>query len=318
MVETSKSIKVRYEILWGVIDMKMKRIPRRLWKKLTKTKIYNYLPDKWAVSIKYRNHFYRKLDLKNPKTFNEKLQWLKLYDRRPEYTRMVDKYLAKEYVASIIGEEYIIPTLGVWKSFDEIDFDALPDQFVLKCNHGSGDAVICKDKKTLDVAAARKKLTAALEQDYYLVSREWPYKNVDRVILAEQYIEDSVTHDARDYKLFCFNGEVKSFVVDVDRFISHRSIWYERDRRILPFTYKAYPSCTERNIELPKDLDQMIYLAEKLAQSIPFLRVDFYYVNERIYVGELTFYPGSGLLPFTDEEGDILLGQWLNLPEIIK
>lgn len=295
--------------------MKMKRIPRRLWKKLTKTKIYNYLPDKWAVSIKYRNHFYRKLDLKNPKTFNEKLQWLKLYDRRPEYTRMVDKYLAKEYVASIIGEEYIIPTLGVWKSFDEIDFDALPDQFVLKCNHGSGDAVICKDKKTLDIAAARKKLTAALEQDYYLVSREWPYKNVERRIIAEQYLEDSVTHDARDYKFFCFGGETRCFKVDYYRMAAHHANWYTPDGDILPFSYERTRPCEEVCVNIPNDLPVMVKLAEKLSRAIPFLRVDFYYVNQKIYVGELTFFPGSGLLPFSDVKWDITLGQWLTLPQ---
>lgn len=293
-----------------------KRIPRRFWKKFTKTKLYNYIPDKWAVSIKFRNRFLRKLDLKNPQTFSEKLQWLKLYNRRPEYTTMVDKYRAKDYIASIIGDEYIIPTLGAWKSFDEIDFNALPEQFVLKCNHGSGDAVICKDKASFDVESARQKLTAALQEDYYLISREWPYKNVERMIIAEQYLEDAVTHDARDYKIFCFNGEAKSFVVDMDRFTAHRSIWYNRDRCILPFTYQVYPSCADRHIELPDDLEKMMCLAEKLARGIPFLRVDFYYINQKIYIGELTFYPGSGLLPFTDEKGDLLMGQWLKLPEI--
>ena len=297
-------------------DMNWKvRIPRRLWRRFTKTKLYNYIPDKLAVSIKYRNHFYRKLDLKNPKTFNEKLQWLKLYDRRPEYTRMVDKYLAKKYVASIIGEEYIIPTLGVWKSFDEIDFDALPDQFVLKCNHGSGDAVICKDKKTLDIAAARKKLTAALEQDYYLVSREWPYKNVDRVILAEQYLEDAETHDARDYKFFCFGGEVKCFKVDFDRFTEHRANWYNPNEVIIPYGEQVCPPCFDKILALPESIPLMMRLAGRLTKEIPFLRVDFYCVNGKIYFGEMTFFPASGLLPFTDEKWDIQMGQWLKLPD---
>lgn len=293
----------------------MKRVPRRLWKKLTKTKLFHYLPDKWAVSIKYRNHFYRKLDLKNPRTFNEKLQWLKLYDRRPEYTRMVDKYLAKEYIASVIGEEYVIPTLGVWKSFDEINFDTLPDQFVLKCNHGSGDVVICKDKKALDIVAARKKLTAALEQDYYLVSREWPYKNVPRRIIAEQYLEDAQTHDARDYKFFCFDGEVKCFKVDLDRFIGRHANWYDRDSKIVPYGTVGAEPLYDRVVELPTDLEKIIGLAEKLSAGLPFLRVDFYYVNNKIYSGELTFYPASGLTPFTDMEWDRIMGSWLKLPE---
>lgn len=291
------------------------RIPRRFWKKFSKTKLFEYVPDRIAVSIKYRNHFYKKLDLKNPQTFNEKLQWLKLYDRRPEYTTMVDKYRAKEYVAGVIGEEYIIPTLGVWKSFDEIDFDTLPDQFVLKCNHGSGDAVICKDKASLDIAKAKKQLTDALNKDYYLLSREWPYKNVERRIIAEQYLEDTVTHDARDYKFFCFDGEVKCFKVDFDRFSEHHANWYGRDGRLLPYGEKICPPCPERQLDMPECLDTIMELAGKLSRGLPFIRTDFYYVNNRIYLGELTFYPASGLLPFTDDEWDRIMGSWLKLPE---
>ena len=295
--------------------MQMKRIPRRFWKKLTKTKLYDYIPDKWAVSIKYRNHFLKKLDLKNPQTFNEKLQWLKLYDRRPEYTAMVDKYRAKDYVSSIIGEAYIIPTLGVWKSFDEIDFDALPEQFVLKCNHGSGDAVICTDKASFDIESARKKLTDALRRDYYLVSREWPYKNVERRIIAEQYLEDSETHDARDYKFFCFDGQVKCFKVDLDRFTGRHANWYDTEGKILPYGTLGAEPVYDREVRLPEKLDEMMALAEKLSAGLPFLRVDFYYVNGKIYSGELTFYPASGLKPFTDMQWDRIMGGWLKLPD---
>ena len=295
--------------------MQMKHIPRRFWKKFSKTRIFNYLPDKWAVSIKYRNHFYKKLDLKNPRTFNEKLQWLKLYDRKPEYTTMVDKYRAKEYVAAIIGDEYIIPTLGVWKSFDEIDFDVLPNQFVLKCNHGSGDVVICRDKATFDVEAARKKLTAALQQDYYLVSREWPYRDVPRRIIAEEYLEDSETGDARDYKFFCFNGEAKCFKVDLDRFSGRHANWYDLEGNLIPYGTLGAEPVTDREVKLPEALDTMIDLARKLSAGRPFLRVDFYYVNGKIYSGELTFFPASGLKPFTDMEWDRIMGSWLKLPE---
>ncbi len=293
----------------------MKKIPRRFWRKLTKTKLYNFIPDKWAVAIKYRNHFYKKLNLKDPETFNEKLQWLKLYDRRPEYTRMVDKYLAKDYVADMIGKEYIIPTLGVWSSFDEIDFDALPEKFVLKCNHGSGDVVICKDKAKLDIAAARKKLNAAIKQDYYKVSREWPYKNVPRRIIAEEYLEDNETHDARDYKFFCFSGEVKCFKVDFDRFTGRHANWYYRDGSIIPYGTKGAEPDYDRDIVLPHELGTMIEFAEKLSKGISFLRVDFYYVNKKIYSGELTFYPAAGFKPFTDMEWDRIMGGWLKLPE---
>ena len=299
-------------------ESSMKMIPRRFWKKISKTKLFRYVPDKIAVSIKYRNHFLKKLDLKNPQTFNEKLQWLKLYDRRPEYTTMVDKYRAKEYVAGIIGEEYIIPTLGVWKSFDEIDFDMLPNQFVLKCNHGSGDAVICKDKASFDMESARKKLTDALNTDYYLISREWPYKNVDRLILAEQYLEDSKTHDARDYKFFCFDGEVKCFKVDFNRFSDHRANWYNCDGKLLPYGEVICPPDPNMHLKPLDNLSEMIHIAEKLSRGIPFLRVDFYYVNQKIYAGELTFFPGSGLLPFTDLAWDKIMGQWLKLPEPVS
>lgn len=294
--------------------MQMKRIPRRFWKKFSKMKLFDHVPDRFAVAIKYRNHFLKKLDLKNPQTFNEKLQWLKLYDRRPEYTTMVDKYRAKDYVASVIGEEYIIPALGAWKSFDEIDFDALPDQFVLKCNHGSGDVVICRDKASFDREAARRKLTKALEADYYLVSREWPYKNVDRLILAEQYLEDAETGDARDYKFFCFSGEVKCFKVDLDRFTGRHANWYDRDGQILPYGTRGAEPVYDREVRLPEQLDEMMALAEKLSHGYPFMRVDFYYVNGKIYSGELTFYPASGLKPFTDMEWDRIMGSWLTLP----
>lgn len=298
--------------------MQLKRIPRRFWKKISKTKLFNYVPDRIAVSVKYRNHFLKKLDLKNPVTFNEKLQWLKLYDRRPEYTMMVDKYRAKDHIASVIGQEYIIPTLGAWKSFEEIDFDTLPNQFVLKCNHGSGDVVICRDKASFDVESAREKLTRALKADYYLVSREWPYKNVDRMILAEQYLEDAETGDARDYKFFCFDGEVKCFKVDLDRFTGRHANWYDRDRKLLPYGTLGAEPVRDREVVLPAHLDEMMKLAEKLSHGYSFMRVDFYYVNGKIYSGELTFYPASGLKPFTDMEWDRIMGSWLKLPDKVK
>ncbi len=291
----------------------MKKIPRRLWKKLTKTKLYNYLPDKWAVSIKYRNHFLKKLDLKNPQTFNEKLQWLKLYDRRPEYTRMVDKYLAKEYVAGIIGEEYIIPTLGVWKTFDEIDFDALPNQFVLKCNHGSGDVVICKDKSAFDKEAARKKLTAALEQDYYLISREWPYKNVDRLILAEQYIEDSVTHDARDYKFFCFNGYVDCVMLCIDRNLGNPKFYFfDEEWRLKRLNKRGKEAPDGFALPKPICIEKMFAIASILSKGFPFLRVDLYECDGHVYFGELTFYPSSGFDANLLAETDLYFGSLID------
>ena len=191
----------------------MTHTPRIFMKKFTASPVFKILPDKMALKIMYKNAFLKAIDLKSPKTFNEKLQWLKLYNRDPEYTKMVDKYEAKKYVASVIGEEYIIPTYGVYNSFNEIDFDALPDQFVLKCTHGSGDVVVVKDKDSFDKAAAEKKLTKSLKTNYYKISREWPYKNVKPRIIAEMYLEDSCDSHAddpsyepglTDYKIFCF------------------------------------------------------------------------------------------------------------------
>ena len=175
------------------------------------------IPDALYLKLRYWKVFHKPLNLKNPQTFNEKLQWLKLYDRKPEYTCMVDKYKAKQYVAERIGQEYIIPTLGVWDSFDEIDFDALPDQFVLKCTHDSGGLVICQDKKTLDKEAARRRITASLQRNYFWANREWPYKNVKPRIIAEVYMQDTVTAELRDYKFFCFNGTAKLLFIATDR-----------------------------------------------------------------------------------------------------
>lgn len=292
----------------------MLHTPRIFMKKFAHSPLFGLLPDELALKIQFKNVFLRDLDLKDPKTFNEKLQWLKLYDRKPEYTTMVDKYAAKQYAAAIIGDEHIIPTLGVWDRFEDIDFDDLPDQFVLKCTHGSGDVVICKDKSSFDREAARKKITKALRTDYYKISREWPYKDVQRKVLAERYMEDDMLGELRDYKFFCFNGRVKCFKVDFDRFINHRANYYDREGVLLPFGEVSFPPDPERRIFLPPGLEMMIAFAESLSASIPFLRVDFYYVNGNIYFGESTFYPAAGFGVFTLEEWDRKMGEWLELP----
>lgn len=294
--------------------MKSKRIPRRFWRKFTKTKLYNYIPDKWAVKIKYRNHFYKKLDLKNPQTFNEKLQWLKLYDRKPEYTTMVDKLAVKQYVADKIGEEYIIPTLGVWDSFDEIDFDSLPNQFVLKCTHSSGDAVICKDKSHFDKEAAKAKLEKSLHTDYYLISREWPYKNVPRKILAEKYMEDVGTGEARDYKFFCFDGKVKTLYITTERFGNAGFNFYDLDFNQLPVSIQGHPN-SSKELKKPEHFDEMVRLAESLSDGISHVRVDYYEINHNVYFGEFTFYTFAGLVPYEPYKWDKQMGNWLTLPE---
>ena len=253
------------------------------------------------------------LNLENPKTFNEKLQWLKIHDRRPEYTQMVDKYEAKKYVSSVIGEEYIIPTLGIFDSVDDIDFDALPDQFVLKCTHDSGGIVICKDKKNLDVKQAIKKLRNGLKQNFYYRYREWPYKNVKPRIIAEKYMEDESGWQLKDYKIFCFNGEPGFIEVDYDRYVGHKLNVYDLNWQFIDF-YMTSPNDINVKIEKPKQLNLMLDKARQLSKGIPFVRVDFYSINDNIYFGELTFHPGSGLIDFHPREYDKIVGEKLALP----
>ena len=276
---------------------------------------FKFLPDKSYLKLYYFVKFKKTLNLKNPQTYNEKLQWLKLYDRKDIYTTMVDKYEVKKYVADIIGEEYIIPTLGVWDKFDDIDFDALPNQFVLKCTHDSGGLVIIKDKAKLNKVQAKKKIEKSLKTNYYLVGREWPYKNVPRKIIAERYMEDRETQELRDYKFFCFNGEVKALFVATDRGNINEETkfdFYDENFNHLPFL-NGHPNAI-KEIKKPINFDKMKELASKLSKGIPQIRVDFYEIDGGIYFGELTFFHHSGLTPFKPEEWDYKFGEYIKLP----
>ena len=277
-------------------------------------KLLRILPDKLYIQLQYFYHFYRFANLKNPQTFNEKLQWLKLYDRNPLYTTMVDKYKVKEYVANIIGKEYIIPTLAVYNSSEEIDFDKLPNQFVLKCNHDSGGIVICKDKSKLDKQAAIKKLSKALKNNGYWYGREWPYKNVKPYIIAEQYLEDESNNELKDYKIFCFNGVPKYIQLDFGRFSKHYRNYYDISWNFIPFNTGKLVSDSSKFLKKPQMLDKALNLANILSSKISFVRVDFYLINEKIYFGELTFYPASGFKNFTPFEWDKKFGDLLILP----
>ena len=255
------------------------------------------------------------LDLKNPRTFSEKLQWLKLYNRDPKYTVMVDKVKAKEYVASIIGEDYIIPTLGVWKNPDDIDFSKLPDRFVLKCNHNSGLGMyICKDKSKMDIEKVKEDLRKGLKQDYFINNREWPYKNVPRRAFAEAYMEDEYG-ELRDYKWFCFNGKVKALFIATDRSKGDHATrfdFFDENFNHLPFT-NGHPNA-DIMPDKPKMFDKMKELAAKLSMGIPHVRIDFYEVGDKVYFGEMTFFHWSGLMPYDPEEWDEIFGSWINLP----
>lgn len=269
------------------------------------------IPDALYLKHKFRHVMGYPLNLAEPKTFNEKLQWLKLHDHRPEYTTMVDKYAAKQYVADRIGPEYIIPTLGVWEHFDEIDFDALPDQFVLKCTHDSGGLVICRDKSQLDMEAARAKIEQSLETNFYYMGREWPYKNVPPRVIAEQYMAD----DLRDFKLFCFDGVPRMTLVCSERFSEGglKEDFYDEAWNHLNLKRPGHRNAI-LPIERPKQYALMKRLAGKLSETIPFSRIDFYEINERVYFGEVTFYPASGFEGFAPASWDSELGTWLTLP----
>lgn len=284
-------------------------------KALAKMGFYNSMPDDKFLKLRYRLVFGKELDLENPKTFNEKLQWLKIHDRKPQYTQMVDKYEAKRYVAERIGEQYIIPTLGVWDKFEDIDFDKLPEQFVLKCTHDSGGIVICKDKATFDIKKAKRIMNAALKQNFYVWSREWPYKNVPRRIIAERYMEDAETGELRDYKFFCFGGEAKLLFIaserqtggDQTKFdffdmeFNHIDVW------------NGHPNAAQLPAK-PRNFEEMRTLAEKLSAGIPHLRVDFYEANGEVYFGELTFCHWSGMKPFKPHKWDEIMGSYIKLP----
>lgn len=277
--------------------------------------LLKWIDDEKYLRICYRITIGKKLNLKDPKLFNEKLQWLKLYDRKDIYTTMVDKYEAKKYVEKSIGVKYIIPTLGVWDNFDDINFDKLPNKFVLKCTHDSGGLVICKDKDNFDIISARKKINRSLKRNFYWVGREWPYKNVKPRIIAEQYMEESENSDLKDYKFYCFNGKVKLFLIIQDRRSNTTGDYFDENNNYVKIDWGF--SNADNIPKLPKNINQMKKLAEKLSIGKAELRVDFYNIDEKIYFGELTFFDGSGFEKIKPEKYNQLLGEWIDL-SIVK
>lgn len=258
----------------------------------------------------------KRLHLKNPVTFNEKLQWLKLYNRKPEYTAMVDKAGAKEVASRIIGESHIIPTLGIWDNFDEIDFDSLPEKFVLKTTHGGGGSgvLICKDKNTLDMKSAEKKFKKALKKDIYKRYREWPYKNIKKRILAEELLETEDGHALNDYKFYCFNGVPKFMLVSSGRFEGKTCYdYFDMDFNPLPFSQGGPKSGLK--FKKPAKYDEMVDLVKKLSKDLPHVRIDLYEHKGKVYFGEFTFFDSSGLKRFYPDEWDKIAGDWLTLPK---
>lgn len=279
----------------------------KCFNKLAKKGMLNWLPDKLYLDLMYRYRIGRKIDWKNPQGLNEKLQCMKLFDRNPLYTQLVDKYEVKKYVAQTIGTEYVIPNLGVWDSVEEIDFDSLPNQFVLKCTHDSGSVVICKDKSTFDKTAALKKLQTGMNRNMFFWGREWPYKDVPRRIIAEEYLRDSSNSDQlTDYKIYTFGGRAKYIMINKDRGINTKADYFDRNFVWQDFTW-GYPHSDERP-QKPNNYEKMFELAERLAIGLPEVRVDFYEVNGKILFGELTFFDGSGFDEIIPYEWDLKLG----------
>lgn len=274
---------------------------------------YYVMSEKQYLKFRYLVQMQHFLDLNNPKTMNEKLQWLKLYDRKPEYTQMVDKVLAKDYVANKIGKQYIVPTLGVWNHFDEIDFDTLPNQFVLKTNHsgGSTGVVICKDKLHFDRKDARRKLEQSLKTDVSKTHVEWPYRNIERKILAEAYLGDDIT----DYKFYCFNGVADVVLLCTERSTGDTKFYFfDKEWNLRRLNKRGKEAPKDFTLPMPKGMTEMFEIADTLSEGIPFARVDLYNIDGTIYFGEITLYPASGYDSNRLSEADLYFGQKISLP----
>ena len=284
-----------------------------------KFEIPKLIPDKIYLKILFKRVTGKNLNLKNPKTFNEKIQWLKLYDRNPLYTKLVDKYAVRDYIKEKLGEEYLIPLVGgPWDSVKEIDFSSLPDQFVLKCTHDSGSVIICRDKSSFDIDAAKEKLKRAMKINIYWFQREWAYKNVKPRIIAEKYMVDESGYDLKDYKIYNFDGEPQIIQVDFDRFTDHHrhnyytTEWEYIDAQIL------CPSDPSVQIDPPERYSEMLEVARQLSAGFPHVRTDFYYVQGKIYFGELTFYSNNGMAKFTPETFGYKMGNYIKLRKYMQ
>ena len=270
----------------------------------------NVLSDKPFISLVYFLNFRRKINLTPPKSFNEKLNWLKLYDHNPVYKSLADKYEVKNFVSQVIGEKYVVPCYGVWDSSDEIDFNNLPKQFVLKTTHNSSGVFVCRDKELLDMEKIKEELNKSLKRKYYKHTREWVYKEIAPRIIADEYLDDGSGHELKDYKFWCFNGEPRMmYITNKGKEIFEN--FYDMDFNVLNINHgfpRRFPE-----YEKPECFEEMKVLARQLSSNIPFVRIDFFYVNKRIYFGEFTFYDWAGLRPFKKYEMDCELGKFISI-----
>lgn len=274
------------------------------------------IPDELYLRIAYRMVTGKTLHLNPPVTFNEKLQWLKLHNRQPLFTQMVDKYGVREFIKERIGEEYLIPVYGVWDKPEDVDFSTLPDRFVLKCTHDCGGVIICRDKSKFNKEDAITTLKECMKKNFYYQGREWPYKNVIPRVYAEAYLEDKGETQLTDYKVFNFNGTPRIIQVDFDRYTDHKRKFFDTEWNEMDVTFHQ-PYQSDKVIKKPACLDEMLELSRKLSAGFPHLRTDFYIVNDRLYVGEMTFFHGTGFGKWTPESFDAEMGSWLDLSEVI-
>lgn len=283
-----------------------------------KKRWHYFYDDEEFLSRTFKRQMGYDLDIEHPKTFNEKLQWLKLHDRNPVYTQMVDKYAVKDYIAQKIGEEYVIPTLGVYDTFDEIVFEKLPDQFVLKCTHDSGSIMICRDKKDFNIVKAKEVLQDRLKRNFYWIGREWPYRNVRPRIIAEMFMKDNKAEDLIDYKFYCFHGEPKFLYVSagLENHATARISFYNLDLSEAVFQRSDYRHFDQLP-KIPAHYQEMIEVARKLSEGIPFVRVDLYEINEKVYFSEFTFTPAAGWMPFESYKWDLELGELIDLSCVV-
>ena len=287
--------------------------PQKLLLPAGQNGLLNFLPDKTYLKMVFKAETGYALDLDHPQTYNEKLQWIKLYDRKPEYVMYADKYKVREYIVKTIGENYLIPLIGMYKRAEDIPWQDLPNRFVLKCNHASGTNIICKNKADLDIASAEKKLNAWLKKNAYWGAREWCYKDINPCIICEKFIETDDGNIPDDYKFMCFNGVPRLIQVHHDRYGNHTLDYYTPEWKKADLQ-RIDANISTKIMDKPEKLDEMLSIAEKLSKDMYYARIDLYYVSGKIYFGEITLYPTGGFSTFTRHEDDLLLGSYIKLP----
>lgn len=280
-------------------------------------------PDKALVKCLYKDYEGRKINLRNPKDLNEKLQWLKLYDHNPLYTKLVDKYEVRSYIQNAIGKKYLMDCYGIWDSFDEIDFATLPDKFILKCTHTSGGNVICNNKNEFNYREAKDKIDKYLKNDYYLCGREWPYKHVPHRVMAEELIENKDKSPLIDYKFYCYGGEPRYFMYSVGEY-SHnvRNLKYDLKGNCIDYLFKEHPALESDKINLPRNLDEMVSVSRELCLGLckdaQHVRIDLYNIDGRIVFGEITFYSGSGFIHIKSKSFSEKMASYIDLSKVKK